>query len=504
METKTGKFAISSDKQVWGELRIAGRESTLTLRSDDPVYFGGQRGPCIKGELYDLQKVTLIDCVQIGGESYSTHALGVKSHSATLFPHFVVQGKAHLEHDKPTIIDMSFTFEDAFPLFYDHDAFGYVIDPTQHIETMADANGRYINRKIHTGPTPEIGYFTGRSRIVEADTALGRLVADHNPARPFFGGPRGIRIDNQISVTITPRSPIVFDDAIDRVLSVARFITLATGRKQSVPRLSINVGTPEGAQRLQVDWSHHPRPPEEAMGSGPPQSADLPLDPIHFPEEFVSVLKFWFSVDGERSVARARIQDCFAQQSYYSADRLVAAANAYDQLPQAAVPQDVKLSDEVRDAKKQCKAIFRPLSKSYERESLLQALGRIGKANLKQKVRHRANIIVTEAGSKFPALYEVCDHAIDCRNYFVHGDDRMKFDVDDPPGHLGFLTATLEFVFGASELIEGGWDIKRFLATPTSMSHPYGAYRVDYANHLKALQDSCGRRKTSDVDVENE
>src|SRR5258708_14198086 len=200
MEAKTGKFAILADKHVWGELRIAGRDSTLTLRSDDPVYFGRQPGLCVKGELYDLQRVTLIDCVQVGGESYSTREQGVKSHSVTLFPHFVVQGKVHLERDKPNVIDVSFTFEDAFPLFYDYDAFGYVIDPSQHIETIAGVNATLVNRKVLTGPTPEIAYFTGRSRIVEADTALGRLVADHHPARPLGGGPRGIRIDNQIWV----------------------------------------------------------------------------------------------------------------------------------------------------------------------------------------------------------------------------------------------------------------------------------------------------------------
>ena len=80
----------------------------------------------------------------------------------------------------------------------------------------------------------------------------------------------------------------------------------------------------------------------------------------------------------------------------------------------------------------------------------------------------------------------------------------MKFDVSDPPGNLGFLTDTLEFVFGASEFIDGGWDIKRFLATPTSMSHPYGAYGVNYATHLKELQGSCTKRKAANGDVENE
>ncbi len=36
------------------------------------------------------------------------------------------------------------------------------------------------------------------------------------------------------------------------------------------------------------------------------------------------------------------------------------------------------------------------------------------------------------------------------------------------------------------------------------MSHSYGAYRVNYAANLKALQDSCAKRKAANGDVENE
>jgi len=53
---------------------------------------------------------------------------------------------------------------------------------------------------------------------------------------------------------------------------------------------------------------------------------------------------------------------------------------------------------------------------------------------------------------------------------------------------LVFLTNTLEFVFGASELVEAGWDIQRFAGRGSTMTHPYGSYLVTYKSNLEALK----------------
>ena len=53
---------------------------------------------------------------------------------------------------------------------------------------------------------------------------------------------------------------------------------------------------------------------------------------------------------------------------------------------------------------------------------------------------------------------------------------------------LLFPEISLEFVFAASELIEAGWNIRTFVETPTSMSHPFGAYWVNYKKALTALK----------------
>jgi len=81
----------------------------------------------------------------------------------------------------------------------------------------------------------------------------------------------------------------------------------------------------------------------------------------------------------------------------------------------------------------------------------------------------------------------VLNEAVDCRNHYVHG-STPKFDYTQNFDMVCFFTDTLEFVFAASELIEAGWNIRIFTETPTTMSHPFGAYRVNYDRHLQALK----------------
>ena len=69
--------------------------------------------------------------------------------------------------------------------------------------------------------------------------------------------------------------------------------------------------------------------------------------------------------------------------------------------------------------------------------------------------------------------------AVQCRNYYTHGGDERNagavdfwdFDV------VHFLTQTLEFIYGASELLECGWDAATSIAVE---SHPIGGYPGSY------------------------
>jgi hypothetical protein len=304
METKTGQFSISPGKNLAGELQIAGRESSLVLRHDQPIQLDHTSGLWITGSLYDLTKVTLIDSIQVGQMTRTRPEGGDAVYSATLFPHFIALGRVHLPRDEPSIRAIHFTFEDAASLFYDFDAFGSVLDATPFIEALVSANAKQYGRSIRTGPDPEIAYFAGQCLLIEADTALGRIRVQHCPTPPM-GGPRGVRIDNEISLSITPDSPVTFDDAVDRIFPMLRFITLVVGRAQNLPEFSIDAGTDQKPRQLQVHWSNHPRRfTESADKSRTPQARDLPLDPVRRSEEFAAVLQSWLAA-GLRSLPLA-------------------------------------------------------------------------------------------------------------------------------------------------------------------------------------------------------
>jgi hypothetical protein len=175
----------------------------------------------------------------------------------TLFPHFIAQGSLHLVPDQPTVRDLSFTFDDIAPLFYDFDAFSGAVDATAFIDPIVNANAQHFGRKIRTGPKPEIAYFAGERRIIEAETSLGQVRVEHRPSWPI-GGPQGVKIENEIWVTLTPPLPVTLSDAVDRLMNLLRFIAVAVGRKQNLPRFVVRVGT-GASDFLAVHWSDYPR-----------------------------------------------------------------------------------------------------------------------------------------------------------------------------------------------------------------------------------------------------
>jgi len=487
---RAGMFTVSADRTVYGELTYAGRRISLRLR--DSAYFDTYpiEGGCLKGTLHDLTKVTLLHClttplpsnVRNGTEGY---------YFADIFPHFVVHGDRQITSDEKVITEVRFLVDDASTLFYDFDAFGTLIDARPLIGEVVGAVRRERQkwpgppREIRVGPDPAILYFTGRHEIVAVETVLGKIHAAHHTSHSL-GGPHGVSVESKIFTGITFKVPRSFDDAIDCALALIRFLEVVVGRPQNLLRLELRVPSEnEMPCILDVYWS---MPPKREGGSGEsPQPADILVNGGMQPDQFAHVLSNWLSREESWRDARLRFSNCFKGQHRYSVDRLVGAANIFDILPDSAVPRRVELSEELTSAKARCKEIFKALPASPERESILNALGRIGKSTLKNKIRHRAKLSIGAVGDRFPELTTVTDEAVNCRNYYVHGGE-ARFEYGNHLEVCNFFTNTLEFLFATSDLIEAGWDVKAWCETPTSMSHPFGRYRVSYLDNLRRLK----------------
>ncbi len=374
--------------------------------------------------------------------------------------------------------------DDATALFYDFDAFSSVLNAQPLVEEIT--RGTALDRPIVTGSDAIVLYFTGKSEIFAADTVLGRVFASHNP-RFNIGGPDGVYLKNKIFLTITFCEEIKFADAIYRVSTLLDYAGMLIGRPQNLLDLYISAGSdPEKPIILQVYWSMPPKR-DLAHEMSNPHPGDVLLEGSTQPEAFSRVTAKWLDQQEAWRDARARFFNSFAKQRYHDIDRLVGAANMFDILPGSAVPRDVELSDELRGAQSAARKIFHALPRSDGRETVLNALGRIVKSNLKQKVRHRAQLVAEASGTRFPDLSMVTDEAVNCRNHYVHGSD-ARFDYNNNFDAVVFFIDTLEFVFATSDLIECGWDMKSWCETPTGMSHPFGSYRVNYLAQLADLK----------------
>lgn len=480
---RAGVFTISPGKEIYGELTFAGPNTSLYLRDNE--YFDTQAipGQCLKGTLYDLTKVTLLQCITTSGTGSAATRGKERYYFASIFPHYVLHGDRQIAPDDKTITEVHFVVDDASALFYDFDAFGSLIDARPFIEQIAHANR--LEREIPIGPRPEILYFTGKCEIFKADTLLGRISASHNPTHTL-GGPNGVQLKNTIFMTIVFKEASTFDETIAHMLTLLRYIEVLVGRRQNLLRLTLSIKSDdEWPSVLNVYWSMPPRR-DPSDNSERPHPADVLVDAVRQPDAFSRVLESWLDRDQAWHDARLRFSNSFGQKQY-DINRLIGSANMFDILPSSAVPPDVPLSEELKSAREGCIKIFKELPKSPERDSVLSALGRIEKSALKHKIRYRGKFLVDTVGERFPDLFTVTDEAVNCRNHYVHGTE-PRFDYSNESDSVIFFTDTLEFVFAASDLIEAGWDVRAWAEIPTSMSHPFGQYRVSYAENLRKLQ----------------
>jgi hypothetical protein len=481
----TGTFEIELDRHIFGDLTLAGRDTRLYLR--DREFFSPSKlaDQSLHGILHDLRKVSLLYC-RVRSEGRSGRH-GQSYESAELTPSFVFFGDSHVGPNDEVITEIQFEIDDATTLFYDVDAFGRAFEPEKFIAKVTDQAAK-IGRKIKIGPEPQIYYFAGQHEIFASETAIGRISAEHN-MHFRFPGPEGIRIDNAILLNVRFSEPIAFLQAMERLETTMRFAELLIGRPQHLRRIEVTrqkkTGEPDS---LRVYWCGAPK--HERLRFGPHPS-DVLLDAVRDSESFQKVLNKWVERNPVWKDGRSRFATCFAKQNHFDHDRLIGAANMFDILPASALPNRVVVSPELEAAKQQAKKLFEALPQSPERSSVLSALGRIGGNSLKQKVRYRVSLIERELGDKFPRLSLVTDEAINCRNHYVHGSD-APLSYEDNFELVIFFTKTLEFVFGASDLIEAGWNIQKWSRHSTTLSHPFDAWRIDYDANLQNLVQKYG------------
>jgi hypothetical protein len=488
-----GTFGLVDDRTVFGSLLMAGRNSRLSLFDDQKFPPVPEAYRYLVGEIHDGNLATLFDCVLQSVTNSRVKENQVKS-SASFFPNTVIIGPRHVPREGACVSEVSVLFKDAHSVFYDFDAFSTVLRPEPFVPLLEEDKARI--RSVQIGKNPIIGYFNGRYEIAKFSSVFGQLSARHRVSETM-GGPAGWRLDGQVAVSLELDEPLNFKDAMRRVHALIRFFELIIGRQQVLRGVEIRLqgqSQSEGSLRVVEAYALHAKT-ARYRESGSPGPCDVLLCTSEGSAEFCSVAKNYFDNDESRLDSRVRLAENIRRNSY-TVDRLVSAANMFDILPKLCYPAAIPLSDETIKARDDARNIFKTLPISIERDSVLNALGRMGDMTLKRKVLARLD----SSGilSNFPGLDDVLKEAVNCRNHYVHGSPG-KIDYAKNSQMTIFLTDALEFVFGIADLVDCGWSFDRWAARHPQSDHPFGAFRLAYREKYKYFSELMDQGRKADT-----
>lgn len=488
----TGHFEIKDNRFV-GELSLEGFNSSLYLWSYDRHDFFNSTLPgkeekinTVFGKLDDLTTVSLFQCIRTEGPGHRGRASDTETvYFLRLQPRYIIFGERKFPPHEEIIGSIHFLIDDGNELFFDTYAFGQLLDARPVIRQVVQADIEQVwksteKKKIDIGPNSLVAYFTGKNEVFTAITPWGKVSSSHR-LNYSLGNPDGIMINNKIWISIEFSVPVEFKTAIDRMHTVKNFCELIAGRPQNL--IGIELWLKEKNSTFYV-YDQGAQKYERKNKDGFNHYFHALIDIASNPAEFSHILIKWIERDSNWRSARGQFFSNFRKEKSYDIDRLVGAANMFDILPDEALPAKIELTQKAKAIRKECKQLLSRLPNDIDKSTVLADLSRLGNQTLRYKIRHRAEYITDTHFWKLPRFLSVVDEAVKCRNFYVHG-TKGKVDYNKPEV-LIFLTKTLEFVFGASDLLENGWDP----AKGNFQSHPFGQYVHGYNECLGILESA--------------
>lgn len=488
---------LPNDSQFVGHLKIEGPNSTLKLvgKSDWKQPEAGDFD--IHGTLSDGRKASLLRCVINSSTEY--HFDNSSQCEITIFPNYVIVGQEFIHSEDLVIKAIHYHFENINSLVSGHEIFRSLRPDNEEVARILETDHKRLERmaeehdwpkrpfKPQIGEHPHLLYFSGQWEILSIQINSGKVSltnrTTHSP-----GGARGIGIKNEVTINIEFSEAKILDDSIDTLHTLHRLFEISLGYRQRYRWIELElarrskIATHDLPQKASLYWSLcNERVETDTKGS----LNNVLFSPDRHPEEFSKVAAEWMNSTDSMGEPRVRFATAFFGN--YSIDRIVGAANMFDLLPERLSPGTKKINVELKNAVAECRKIFEALPDSFAKQSVLSSMGRIGKASLRDKIYHRADTIIAVAKENFPDLYLPCHHAVAARNHYVHGSTR-SFDYQQNFPEFAFITDTLEFVFAASDLLDLGWDLKRWMREGLSMTHPLGAYVINYPDNIRRLQ----------------
>ncbi|HHF3254849.1 TPA: HEPN domain-containing protein [Vibrio diabolicus] len=482
---------IIDDCKVFGEITFDGINTIAEIWSSEPIVINNVSDN-IYGLIYDgMKHITLMDSIFLSENGASTVRQGaefVRRYNCIIHPRFVAIGSEWLE-DTASIEGAWFSTDKLEKVFHDHHAYRPVINVDEVLVNSlikhdleyserkfgfkSNVNDHIVNKHYDIGTPPSIYIYTGSKEILSFKTVLGEFSLYHVEGQSSYGG-SGIKSDISTRFYISLNKPASVEKIVYECWKVHNFIKILSGKEDYPSQIGINTKGGEDGSYFEI-----------YVSTDTVENSDGHFDSLlnaRMDKDYLSgIFQAWFNRHEDWKDARNQLCHTYSSKNY-NVDRVVRCANIFDLIPDKS---KVDLSEEIKEAKTQARKIFKTLPDSLEKQSILQALGRLGTKTLKHKINNRVDIILSSCDFDFVELKFIAHQAVDCRNYFVHGGNK-KFDYDLHFDMVNFFIDTLEFIFVVSDLIECGWRIDDW-RKPYTPNHKVGRYFSEYPHYLSEL-----------------
>ena len=478
---KYGIFSVPPNQRANGSLTLAGRESQLYLWSDRPLEIS--TGTTITGELDNLTKVSLIGC-NIRSEGHVGKGNQIR-YKYFVSPQCVLFGSRYISHNEDVVREISFKLEHAVALFHDSDAYSTIFNNSAATAMVAKIDNP--GSSIEVEGSSWISYYTGKKTVFTSDTVIGQVSANHIPVFTIGNDhDHGLEKATELSIKFDDPLPVI--ESLNRMGRVLQFFDLVVGYAQNVSSISVHTGFDDPSQSFELyatgyAGQHSTR---EESESGIILRTTVLIHPVDDSTKFANILRAWLDRDVEWRTARIRLSHDWGKR-FYNYNRLIAAANVFDLLPNDVYGNKPSLPSDLSAAVDASRKIFRSLPQSEERDDMLGHLGRVGGWRLKRKISFRAKNVCDSIGQLLPDLGTVIVEAVNLRNHYVHGTP-SRIRIDQRLHLLHFLTNSLEFIFFASDFIDSGWNIVDWCNKAKPRGHPFHDYLVNFQEDLKRLK----------------
>lgn len=490
-KSSNGNFIVGDHTYV-GTLTHSDAGSTLSIHVPGFVseLAGYEYQLPIFGTLFDFTAVTLLNTMITENQGYVKAIAGGSYDRSQQFSFalwYVIFSENPVDTRDYLFDALDFSIPNANDLFHS-ESFNYISNATETVaKDLVRKDLEYLQLpglldNYQFGESPAIFLYTGASVLAELSLPFGNLKIRNNPS---YSTPSnsGFALENNISCHVDFAEPTDFWQATSKIEPIKQLLELILGKPQSLKNFKLVTKDGDNLPSIFEVYRSVYNQPERSSAYVHASERLIHIE-IEL-DEFQAVLNEWLLRQEEWKFSRKEFFSVLSDVKY-SFDTLVKLSNLFDLIPSSAYSDtSIDLSDDLLAAKVACKSIFKALPHSVERESMLNALGRLGNKSLKHKIKDRYKVIQDSGLIELDKIDLVINQCVDCRNFFVHG-GKKNFDYSDQFDLMCFFIDTLMFIYGISEMIECGWNRNNWTDDQIN-SHPYSLYLVSYEFHLNIL-----------------